>query len=113
MDYTIRRFLYCAKYVATFSIACVQPSRCPFFLKKKKEQVKLLLVAITASNIAHSSLRSKRSRANEELCVALVKILAARKLGREQQRKRSREGVLPHPLPAPFPFLLSPQFSRD
>ena len=59
-----------------------------------------------------ASLRSKRSRANEVLCVARVKILVARKLRREQKRKKSREGV-GHPLPAPFPFLLSPQFSRD
>ena len=40
-----------------------------------------------------SSLRSKRSRANEELCVARVKILVARKFRREQKRKRSREGA--------------------
>ena len=39
------------------------------------------------------SLRSKRSRANEVLCVARVKILVARKLGREQKRKRSRAGA--------------------
>ena len=40
-----------------------------------------------------NSLRSKCSRANEELCVARVKILIARRLRREQKRKRSREGV--------------------
>ena len=40
-----------------------------------------------------ASLRSKRFRANEVLCVARVKIVDARKLGREQKRKRSREGV--------------------
>ena len=32
-------------------------------------------------------------RTNEVQCVARVKILVARKLGREQKRKRSREGV--------------------
>ena len=34
-------------------------------------------------NLSYHSLRSKRSRANEELCVARVKILVARKLRRE------------------------------
>ena len=54
------------------------------------------------------------------MCRARAKILVV------QKREKNREGAgqreswglpasipsLPHPLPAPFPFLLSPQFSR-
>ena len=60
-----------------------------------------------------SSLRSKRSRTKCYVSRASEDSGRAKK-GKEQEGVGQRGfPSLFHPLPAPFPFLLSPQFSRD
>ena len=58
-----------------------------------------------------SSLCSKRSRTSEVLWRASEDSSRA-KIGARAKKGKERGGV-GHPLPAPFPFLLSPQFSCD